>query len=279
MSNETRLDIAKGRDDAFLVECFGVDADGVAVAMVFNAGDTLDASVWLGGDTAEVFSPAATIEDGPNGVIRLTFAASQTASLPNGVYPLEVFVTPASTTQKIRCAEAWVKLLDSPGSSSSSLPVYCSYQDLRDYGGGEWLDQLRSSGTLANAIRERARARSWLDTIIVKHVRPWDPRGIYRRALGAFAIAPDAPDPTIAAKLLADALIVTDDVRECCAVKALAIVCRSRLTFEDADVWERRTAYFERQANRLVTNLVAQLDTNADGKADYALSLGVLSLR
>lgn len=276
---ETMIVVARNRDDAFTVTLQGPDATGVIGPLAFDPLDTLDASVWIGGDEEELFSPSAEWLDATEGTVTLTFTAASTAALSPGTYPLEIYVTPDGGSLKIRAAEFWLRVVDSPGSSDTSLPVYGTYQDLRDYGGGAWLDMLRREG-LANCLRERARARDWLDGVILKALRPLDPRAIYGAVIDGGATHPDDPQPSVVEQLADGALVVDSRVRELVALKALEFVCRARLTFERGDVWAARTRYFAGESNRLALGTIVRLvDPDDTTSLLYAIPLGVCSIR
>lgn len=279
IENEAMIVVARNRDDAFTVTLQGPDADGVIGPLAFEPADALDASVWVGGSEAELFSPAATWLDAAAGTVTLTFAAALTAAIAPGTYPLEVFVTPSGGALKIRAAEAWLRLVDSPGSSNTSLPVYGTFQDLKDYGGGSWLDMLRRDG-LANCLRERARARAWLDGIVLKALRPLDPRAVYGATFDGGASHPDDAPPSLVTTLASGGLVVDSRIRELAALKALEYVCRARLTFESADVWASRTRHFAAESNRLALGTTVRIvDPDATTSLLYAIPLGVCSIR
>lgn len=271
--SETTIEVARGRDDSFVVSLF----DEANAPAVFDPSDALDASVWIGGSEAELYSPGAAWLSAPDGTITLTTTAAGTAALAPGTYPLEVFVTPAATSLKISVASFWLAVVDAPGASETSLPVYGTFQDLRDNGGGYWLDMLRRDG-LANCLRERAKARQWLDDAIVNAIRPLDPRGPYRYAIASGATHPDEPCQTIRDALDADGLVVDARIVELSSLKALEYVCRSRLTFESGDLWASRSRFFAAEANRLALSTRAVI-ANDDGATIFAVHLGTASIR
>lgn len=276
-SSNDALEVARGRDDSFTLTIQGPDETGREGPVTFGDADIIDASVWVGESEAEIYSPGAEWLDAAGGEITLTFDAAGTAGLAPGSYPLEVYVTPAGGPLKVRAASLWLTVVDSPGIDETSLPVYCSYQDLRTNGGGDWLDMLRREG-LANCLRERADAREWLDDVILKAFRPLDPRGNYRAALDSGSTHPDAPDPHPVALLAAGGLRQTRIVKRLAALKALELVCRSRLTFESGDVWSKRAAYFAAESNRLATLSRVEI-AGDDGATLYAIHLGTCSIR
>lgn len=251
------------------------DSSGNVVA--FSASDALEAIVWQGSDSASLFAPTPTWISAPAGTIKLSVGHAQTSALTPGVYPLEVSVIPNGTTQRLRVLDAWLALTSSPG--SSTLPaVYCSYADLTYAGGGSWLDLIRQREGLANFTKERAMARAWLDTLIIKKFRPWEP---YRGDGSTWSLtsAVDARNPTLLGYLTSNYLLVTDDIKQITALKSLELICRSRLTFEKGDTFASRASYFKRLCDNRTLCTTAEIDSNADGYADYTFNLGTISTR
>ncbi len=215
MTDEQALSVDLNTDDSWTVTAQDVNGNPVA----FQSNDGLEAIVWQGADSAAYFSPTVAWLSAAAGTITLSVASGQTASLTPGVYPLEVTVIPNGTTTRLRVLDTWMELRSSPGSSSMP-PVYCSYQDLVDAGGGKWLETLRQAEGLANFTRERARARYWLDTIIAKAFRPWaSARGV--SDWYAVTGPPDARNVTMVGYLADGFLLVNDDIIEIVALKTL----------------------------------------------------------
>ncbi len=277
MSEETILTVSSNCDGSWQVAA--EDSSGVAVA--FNGGDSLECVVWQGSDSAALFSPSVSWLSAALGTITVSVSAAQTAPLTPGLYPLEVTAIPVSTGQRLRVLDAWFSVDPSPGVRAMP-PVYGSYQDMVDHGGGDWLDALRKESGLSNFTRERARARSYLDRMVMKKFRPWTSRvGNYASAgVGLNLVGPpDAQNVIIRDYLAAGALMVTDDIVEIVSLKALELVCRQRLTFEAGDKWAGRATLYQALCRKLVLCTVAQLDINADGLPDYAFPLTTISIR
>lgn len=273
MSEATVLFADQNADGAWVVTA--LDATGAAVA--FDPSDGLECKVWSGADSAVLFSPTAAWLSAPAGTITLSVTAAQTAALKPGVYPLEVTALPHSTALRLPVLDAWFQVGPRPGVAALP-PVYGTYQDLVDYGGGAWIETLRQKEGLANFVRERARARGYLDSLIVKKFRPWAGRTIHWSETTIVG-PPDARNPTIRDYLAAGALMLTDNISEIVALKALEMICRQRITLESDDKFASRASYFQALCRNRVLCTSAELDINADGLADYAFNLAVVSIR
>lgn len=246
----------------------------------FEPADTIEAVVWGGQDSATVFTPTAEWINAPGAEARLSVTAAMTVALTPGVYPLEMTVIVNGTGQRVPFLDAWFEVTESPG-VAAALPVYGTVQDLFDFGGGAWLPQLRFVPGLANFTRQRARARSRLDTLILKAYRPWTR---YNGARNPYIDSGEGQslegyDKTMRGYLATNKLIVTDETREICALMALEQVCRQQFTFTADDPFPARAQYFKAQASRLIKCYRAEVDTNADGIAEFSFNLGVHSIR
>ncbi len=274
MSEATVLFTDQNSDGAWTVTA--LDPTGQPIT-TFILADALECTVWSGADSAALFSPAATWISAPDGTILVSVTAAQTALLTPGVYPIEVTATPHASVLRLPVLDAWLQIGPRPGVAVLP-PVYGSYQDLVDYGGGAWIETLRQKEGLANFTRDRARARSYLDALIVRKFRPWAGRTIHWSETTIVG-PPDARNPTIRDYLAADALTVTDTILEIVALKALELVCRQRITLEADDKFAGRASYFQAMCRNRVLCCSAELDINADGLADYAFNLAIVSIR
>jgi len=193
------------------------------------------------------------------------------------VFPLEVTLIPFGTTTRLRVLDAWLALTSSPGASVMP-PVYCTYDDLRYAGGGSWIDLIREREGLANFTRERALARAWLDTLILKKFRPWE---TYRADAADWYLGGpvEGRDPMLSGYLAANLLIVSDDVKQITALKSLELICRSRLTFEKGDTFHERANLFKALCRNRVLCTTAEIDIDGDGIGDYAFNLSKISMR
>lgn len=261
-----------GKGDAFIV--VARDSSGEPLELAGN--EPLTALVWEGDDRPTMAGVIVLSHYQPSaGEIRADVKPLVTAALAPGFYRVELDVAIGGVTYPFY--EGWLELQDSPGSAAAP-PVYCSLQDMIDLA-GEWLPELLSSRSRTNFLAQRARAREWLDRVILAKVRPMGgPIDLLSGPFTAYT-APEADDPYIAAALKADQLIVTPGVREACARYAIALVCEQQITDADKDVWPARALRFRASARQVLTGLNPGLDFNGDGRPDYTVNLGYFSLR
>lgn len=270
-AQEQILSVVAGRDGLWQVTAEDDAGDPVA----FSVSDTPSAKVWAGDDQGVLFSPAVEWDSAPAGTMTLSVTDTQSAVDP-GLYRLLVEVLRASDGAKLVVLDAWLSVTEAPGTADPPK-VYCTYLDMRDYGGGDWLQTLAKAEGQTNFARERARARSWLDGIIARRYRPWSStkNGGFWSVSGPV----DSPDQTIADKLADDLLVVTDGIKELCALKALEFVCRQRVGMEADDGYAKKAAYFRRLASNRLACTTATIDPDDNGVAQYAIHLGILSIR
>lgn len=76
-----------------------VAADGATA--VYSASDTLEANVSTGQGAPVLFSPTAAWSDATTGIITVSIARTQTASLAPGRYELTLYVSPVNTSLRI----------------------------------------------------------------------------------------------------------------------------------------------------------------------------------
>jgi hypothetical protein len=291
MSEATILFADQNSDGDWTVTA--LDSAGQPVT-VFASNDALECTVWQGADSAALFHPTAAWISAPVGTIALSVTAAQTAVITPGVYPLEITALPHATALRLPILDAWFQVGPRPGSALQP-PVYGTYQDLVDYGGGAWIETLRQKEGLANFVRERSRARGYLDSLICRKFRPWAGRTVHWSETTIVG-PPDARNPIIRDYLAADyqtpssplpvvltagqtVLMVTDNIREIVALKALEMICRQRISLEADDKFLSRAAYFQALCRNRALCTSAELDINQDGIADYAFNLGIASIR
>lgn len=270
MSEETTLTVAQNATGSWDIQA--LDSDGVAVVMLIT--DTLSAVVWSGADTEALTTLTAAWVNATAGQCRVSITATQSAALDPGVYPLAL--TAVRGTQRLPILSAWLEVTASPGTADPP-PTYGSYRDMVTYGGGEWLEGLRRTAGGANFADERGRARSYLDSLIVRKWRPWSNTKTWSGVASSGPL--DVRNPTLQGYLDDDGLVITDDIRELVALKALELVCRQQVVLGNDEAMQHRAAYFSALCRNKVLTTAAEIDTNDDGIAEYAIPLNVTSLR
>ena len=155
-----------------------------------------------------------------------------------------------------------------PGTESQPA-TYCSYADLLRYG-RSWLRQLQAGDDEAGFAEQLGRGRSWIEDLAHAHYRV----ASMTLVVGGQSLGPrrsGARSDYLIAQLAADALIVTDQVREAAAKKTLAYICEGQIGGEKSEKFARLAKMFHSQADYLGTCLSLMLDTNGDGFADITI--------
>jgi hypothetical protein len=254
-----------------------VDGSGADVT-TFTAADIPTASLWLGDSEAAAATPSATwIQTAAPASIRLavTPADASNPALAVQPYPLEVWVAHAGA--QLLAWEGWLDVLPASGGTAAALPVYGSFLDMLDVA-GPWIKDLLFAGGSAGFVRQRARARSRLDEIILAR---WRPRQLGTRldlslGLGGFWL-PEAQNPTLAGYLAANYLIVRPRTAE--IVSHLAVAYAARRNVAADGKYMEKYQYHWSEANRLIAGYVAEIDVNGDGLADFTVNLGHINMR
>jgi len=190
----------------------------------YTGAEPLSSACWPGGDRASAFAPAAGWLKPGAGTISVAVAAAQTSSLAPGRWRGEVtLVDPAAGPV---LAYAWtMDVLQAPGSAAAP-PAYCSFADMLDQGQG-WLRTLQGRDVDEGFGRARGRSRSWLDALVVSRWQGATRGGtdITSGDLGRGSAA----DSWIQRQLDAGGLILTPQLVEAAAKKAVAYVCEAQL--------------------------------------------------
>ena len=115
---------------------------------------------------AAVATLAPTWKDATYGLVSVPVPGSATAGLAAGSYLVTVGLTDAS-------ADIFEGILEVGYAAGTDTlpPVYCSYDDLLDY--TDWIGKLWTPKDLTGFARQRGRARSYLDDILVS-LWKWD---------------------------------------------------------------------------------------------------------
>ena len=255
-------------------------SNGAAMVGIFAGSETLAASVNEGSTTAAIAGVlTCSWKDATNGIVKVVVNGSATSGLAPGYYKVKLEVTYSGAV--LPFYYGWLRILPVPGSTPEP-PTYISLQQLQDYA-GDWLPTFQQGSEETNFLKQRARARSWLDEIIVSRSRVFALRFDLTYALyyASFPFGPvECPDQVITTYLANNDLIVRDRTIEINAYKSLAYICEKRISFdEDGEAYRRRGAWYHAKASQALRGYRCEIDTNADGTADIAFNLGVISMR
>lgn len=212
------------------------------------------------GDNQPVLATPAVVWTTPPG-FRLTVTRANTAALEAGIYQLRGFVGEPGGVRKL-FLDVRLRIFAGPGTEEEGRS-YCTADQIATYFSG--LDDLIGDGDETGFAEQRADASSWIDDILLAH---WN------------------GDPSwLRDKLDAGGLVVTPKVVRIAALKAISIVLGDQLADAQAVAAGRQSARqqagigFARQASSLVRMLVAEIDTNADGRADILVDCSTIRTR
>jgi hypothetical protein len=253
------------------------DGNGVQVT-TFSGSDVPTAKIWPGDSEAAIDTPTVTwIQTAAPASLNLTITPTDTAALEVQPYPIEAWV--AHSGQNLLVWRGWLDVSASSGSAAAPA-VYSTFGDMLDVA-GDWIkDLLFRSGT-AGFLRQRARARSYLEDVLLARYRPQQLGYRPDISLGyGWWTLPEAPNQVLRGYLASNYLIVTAKVREICSHLALSYACRRDLgNAGDGNPYLARAGYHWRRAHQLIAGYVAEVDINADGIADVTINCGNLNMR
>lgn len=238
-----------------------------AVITTYDGSQPLAGTVWPGGTRAASFAPAVVWVTPGSGSIEVRVSAAQSASVDPGRYQLLVRLTDSGTV-----VDAYGCTLDvlAAAGTSTAPKVYCDFPWLLKFGRG-WIRQLQTDDDEAGFAEQLGRARSWIEDLAHAH---------YRVASMAMVVGGQAMGPRrsgsrsvyLQEQLDADTLMLTDQIREAAAKKALAYICEGQVgTSEASNAYARLARMYHGQADYLGTCLVLSLDTNSDGYSDITI--------
>ena len=270
-SNTISLSTPVGVDMAWQVKLSGP----TGTTWPYTTADGLSCDVYDGNATGVVFSPTIAWLDAPNGKIKISVAASQTAALAVGEYPLEILLLPASTS--LRIAGPPGVLILKPASGSVALdPVYTTYDRMVEL--APWIIQCFDPNVHQVGFRrERATARKILDDIILR---------LYRNtSIGAFASLYVAavswaggghrrtflPSTVIQGYLTNNLLFVDDKIDRINAWLAIAEVDRQQVGVNNQLARYGEAA--RETASSLISTCNATISVNNDGVPTIAIPL------
>jgi hypothetical protein len=269
------LQIYKGMSAVYPLQCVArITGDPLGTLL---ASDVPTAEVWAGQDQHVVFSPNAAWKDGigwQSGQVQVTIGPAESALLePNGTYLLIVTVSRGADTYPVW--EGRLVCEPVPGSTINQIKTYCTYADMLARGG--WVaGQQALSIDQEGFYNQRLLARNWMDWIITQN---WDGGQVSTMGdlsqsafwFGGGGYRSIGPDPYIINALAADQLIIRPRVVEACAHYALAEVGLAQLGSNDRIFSIGQ--YHQVKAERALSGITAEIDTNADGQAEMFINL------
>jgi hypothetical protein len=289
--------LRKGASGQLSLQVRRLSADGVGyedAEGVYTGSEPLSCSLWPGDDRAQAASLAATWEDAPAGKVRVEIPSATTIGLAVGAYKGAVTLT--ATARDV--AYFRLEVESSPGSAAEPK-AYHTYADLTAE--LPWVGKLANPNQDQSGFAELAgEARRWIDAAILRSVpsrnwpqlgfgyggglrggssggcRSWGPGGVYG-SLG------NAEDPTIAAALDANQLIITTATGrrfvQASVYYTLYKILRRAAGMQQSDELIAMAAEYKRDAEAMLNSCTAEIDTNGDGVPEYVFPLGRVQVR
>jgi hypothetical protein len=178
-----------------------------------------------------------------------SFQDSKTWGLVPGEYVLQA--TAARNGRTVGLGVFYLPIAQVSG-SATALPVYGSLDDMRIY--CAWIDRLEHPSKRAQFVRERNRARRWLDNLIQRHFRA-SGYGISTIGYPIGGIGPyrtGGKNVWLEGLLKQDLLQLNDDLREVLAKKALGYALEYQIGSHEGTSYQSLATMFHVEADNLV---------------------------
>ena len=261
--------------------------EGASLAGRYDGSEALDACAWPGGNRPAAFALAVAWADADAAEIEVTITPAQTASLAPGRHRGSVgLVDP-----ELGRVEAYTfafEVLAAPGAiptpdpdAPAPPPVYCDLADVLD--GRPWLRDLQDDEDEGGFARSIGKASRWLDELILNRAprsfggpNLGDP-GYGARSAGAVS----GPSPYLRRLLDGGALVVSDWVRECVAMRAAHLILNGKIgPGSEVSPYQALAAKLKAQSYNLANSRTAELRTGGPGsEPTLFFHLGSGSLR
>jgi hypothetical protein len=231
----------------------------------YSGEETLTTEIWPGGNRADSFNPTTLWVNPAEGLVQIAVTAAHTTGLGLGRYEVYTILT-VTGRDPVAILIAQLDVIATPGSTPTPT-TYCQYSDLLKYGRA-WLRQLQTSDDEAGFAEQMGRARSWIEDLAHAHYRV----AAMTMVIGSQAFGPrrsGARSTWLTEQLAANTLMLTDQIVEAAAKKALAFICEGQIGPGDAGRdYSGLARMYHSQADYLGTCLTLSLDTNGDGFPD-----------
>jgi hypothetical protein len=230
--------------------------------VTYDGTESLSTTVWPGGMREVSFTPVTTWSAPNMGSVTIAITTVETAGLAPGRYQVLTRVTPIGGDP----VDAYGCTLDvlAFAGSTATPSTYCDYSELLRYG-RSWLRQLQTDDDEAGFAEQLGRARTWIDDLCHAHYRV----APIIMVVGCGSFGPrdsGARSPWLQYQLDMNALMVTDQIREAAAKKALAYICEGQVGVSETSVaYSKLARMYHSQADYLGCSMMLSLDTNGDG--------------
>lgn len=265
----TPLVIGTSRDYSLQV----YQADGTAYTSAnspFDGTETLSAALGLGIDQPALFTPACAWIDHTIAKLKVSFNDTDLSTFSPGEYVLQAKATKSGRTASLFVG--YLPLLQTTGTGTAPT-TYGSLDDMRLY--CTWIDRMEHPSRRSQFIRERGRAKTWYDLLIQRHFRA-SGYGISTIGYPIGGIGPyrtGATNTWLQTQLDANTLMITDDIRECLAKKALGFALEYQIGGVQETSYQELADRFHADADTLAAMTTPGLDINNDGWPDLIIDL------
>lgn len=281
----TQLQLVRGTSKDFPFQA--AISDGTPATGLFQNTDTITAKMWQGQDLTPIATPGASWIDANAAQFQLSFNDADSASLEFAVYAIQCWASRSGRTVALLPSGSTIEILATPGLASSP-PVYCTYQDMETE--CNWIGQYQAANDQTGFAAQRAKARLWMDSLILRAAPVSGPGSlISRQSWWSWSYGGVDPrngtglalDTVLRGYLDSNKLVLTgpqgQGIVTACACYALALVLRSQLGMNDSQ--KKLAGYFAHRANNEAARVIAEIDIDGSGHPAYAISLGTTNTR
>lgn len=251
--------------------------DAGAAYTAYTGDEALAGSVRIGRDAPALFAPVPTWLDASAGTITLPIPGTATAGLDVGRYLVQVKLADDSAD----LYEGSLEVNYSPG-SAPTLATYAGFDEMLDR--APWIEKLQRATDLAGFARQRYQAREWFESLLHRHYQgasglsadfAFIPGISFAGAYMPYGFRDGRRSKDLQSWLDADRLDLTEDVIDAVSCYAIALVCdREIVPTKDTTGYAAMACKFFARAERVVSCLTAEVDSDGDGTNDVTIRLG-----
>jgi hypothetical protein len=249
---------------AVTIQAVICDSEGNPVTG-YTGSEILTTQIWPGASQPISYSPDTIWTAPSSALIAIAITAADSAALAAGRYQIRTQIT-VGMADPVDAYGCTLDVLQAPGTAAAPT-AYTTIDDLLRYS-RSWLRQLQTDDDQAGFAEQQGRARSWIEDLAHAHYRV----ASMTMVVGSQAFGPrrsGARSTWLEDMLASNTLLLTDQIRECAAKKALAFICEGQVgTGDAAAAYARLARMYTSQANYLASCLTLSLDTNGDGFPD-----------
>lgn len=265
---------ARGTTRRYLITLVDPQSGNPLDPAAYSSSTGLRAFLWEGGDGPILSSPTVAWSDASAPSIVMEVDPTHLANLAIQPYPVRIEVDRSGVWQE--AWDGWADVLYEPSSTTAPYAPGTYQEMLRK--GGNAIKQLLTIESRAGFLEERAEAWLYLRQILLARYRP--PGGNhssqrYSTAYPGYWTSIDFPNAIIAGYLDSGKLILSDQVKEILARKALALLFDK----QQDEGWRTQARREHRRADILASSLVAGIDLVGNGFPSITINCGVFNTR